>query len=331
MRCVYLTAAVSALFAAPAYAEAPAPDIARALLDAAAETNDQREIAAVSRALARTFPDTANSIDAYAQSLIDALATQERTAEASLHDSAAKDGSGASEETPPDGFWRLGAWEGVIDAGATLASGNSDNIAAGVSVDASLTRGKLTHNVTAGIDIGAAAAPASAANPDPDRELTQKRWYGAYKLDIAFSERSYAFARVSYEEDQFSGFDYRIFGGAGLGRFLYKSQPFTWLIEGGPGYRFSPIDDTRETESEFAAYASSKIDWVIRDGLLYEQNNDATWTASTSTFTSLTALTTSITNDISTGLSVNIRYETNPPLGRENLDTLVKASLKYGF
>ena len=91
------------------------------------------------------------------------------------------------------------------------------------------------------------------------------------------------------------------------------------------------IDITRDIEKEFAVYAASETDWLIREGLKLEQDFNVTWTSPTTTFQSVTSLTTEIWGDISTGLTFEYRYETNPPLGRENTDTIAKASLIYGF
>ena len=289
------------------------PDLARALLEAAAETGEADQVYAVANAVKEVFPDYSEAIDQEADNMASALTPPEPVAPPVPPEAP-------QEPSQPGGILGLGQWTGTFGAGATLATGNSENIAAGLSIDAKRATGKLTHNVKAGIDLASASGV-----------RTQKRWYGSYQLDINFSERTYAYSRFSYDEDEFSGFDYRLFGGAGLGHFLYKSEPFTWKIEGGPGYRFSPIDDTRETESEFALYASTEVDWQIRDGVLFEQNVNATWTDPTSTIESLTALTTTLTNTLSTSLSYRVRYETNPPDGRENTDTLLKASVNYGF
>ena len=84
-------------------------------------------------------------------------------------------------------------------------------------------------------------------------------------------------------------------------------------------------------EEEFALYGATEIDWVIRDGLVFEQDFNATWTEPTTTFQSITALTTKLTDSLSTAISYEYRYETSPPPGRENTDTTARASLTYGF
>ncbi|MCK5744703.1 MAG: DUF481 domain-containing protein, partial [Oricola sp.] len=239
---------------------------------------------------------------------------------AALPPEEAENPAAAAPPPPRGGLLAVRPWEGKISASGLLASGNSDNAAVGVGLDAVRTAGAFKHNIKGFFDLG-----------ESDGELNQKRWGLSYKLDYNFGERAYAYGRVSYEEDAFSGFDYRLFSGAGLGYYFAKTEPFTLKFEGGPGFRYSPVDDTREVESEFATYAAGEMDWMISDGVKFEQDVSVTWTQPTTTIQSVSSLTTQIWGDISTGLSFEYRYETDPPLGRENTDTIAKASLIYGF
>ena len=304
-------AAAGIVAVSPAIAQDEIPDLARAMLEAAEKTGDPAQIDAVANAVRDVFPDYADAIEMKRAAMVAEMDPPEVVETPPAEE---------EEEIDPRGVIGLGQWTGSISAGASLATGNSENVAAGFAIDARREHGIFAHNIEAGIDIASS-----------DGVRTQKRWYGAYQLDVSLSDRSYAYGRVSYDEDEFSGFDYRLFGGAGVGYYLTKSEPLTWKIEGGPGYRYSPIDDTRETESEFALYASTEVDWVINDAVLFEQNVGATWTTPTTTIESLTALTTTLTQTLSTSISYRVRYETDPPLGRENTDTLLKASVNYGF
>ncbi|MBT8471559.1 MAG: DUF481 domain-containing protein [Marinicaulis sp.] len=301
-----------ALAVCPALAadDAAIPDVVQALLDSVHETGDVEDIGAVTRAVVEVFPDYADAINAQSERRIAGLAPlKEIDADAA-----------PAEPSDKAGLLAVSPWDGKIQAGASFASGNSDNLALGLALDAARTAGAFTHNVKAFIDIA-----------ESNDVTNQKRWGGEYQLDYAFSDRTYAYTRFSYEEDEFSGFDYRLFGGVGLGHFLYKSESLTWKIEGGPGYRYSPIDLTREIEEQFAFYAASETDWVIREGVAFSQDFYVTWTSPTTTFQSVSALTTSLTEAISTALTLEYRYETDPPDGRVNSDTVARASVVYGF
>lgn len=288
---------------------APVPQIAEALLDAAYQTGDPAEIEAVTRAVKTVFMDYEAAIEARTQSV---LAQLEPASEPTLDDDA--------PPPPAKGFLAVAPWKGKINAGAALASGNSDNFSAGVAIDAARTAGDWVHNFNAFIDYA-----------ETNDITNQKRWGASYQLDYLFLDDTYFYGRLSYEEDDFSGFEFRVFGGAGIGHYLYRTEPFTWKLEGGPGYRYSPIDGSDRIEREFAVYGASELDWLIRDGLIFEQDVNTTWTAPTTTIQSLTSLTTALTENLSTGLSFEYRYETMPPLGRLKSDKIARASLVYGF
>lgn len=300
--------------AAPAAAQdnAPIPDLAQALLDAAYATGDPAEIAAVAKAVKTVFSDYEIAVATQTDEQIAALTPVNAPSEPIVPDANASRSNG--------GAFALSPWDGKIETSALFSSGNSDNSAVGVLIDASRTDGNFVHNFDAFFNLGAS-----------EGILNQKRWGAAYKLDYNFGDRTYAYGRFSYEEDEFSGFDYRLFAGAGLGHFLFQSDPFTWKVEGGPGFRYSPIDDTGEIDQQFAAYAASETDWVIREGVLFEQDFAVTYTDITTTLQSVTSLSTQLWGSISTGVSFEYRRETNPPTGRENTDTIAKAAVSYGF
>ncbi len=291
---------------------APIPDLAQALLNAAYETGSPEEISAVANAVKAVFPAYEIAISAQTNQQIASLTA------APVENLAVQPEAGSRNAN--NGIFAISPWDGKIELSALLSSGNSENTAVGVLVDAARTDGDFVHNFDAFFNLGSS-----------DNVLNQKRWGAAYKLDYNFNDRTYAYGRFSYEEDAFSGFDYRLFTGVGLGHHLYQSEPFTWKVEGGPGFRYSPIDDTREVDQQFAAYAASETDWRIREGVLFEQNFAVTYTSITTSLSSVTSLSTQLWGSISTGVSFEYRHETNPPVGRLNTDTIAKAAVSYGF
>jgi len=314
-----MSATVAALHvaASAAVAQEPTaiPDIAQALLNAAYETGDPNEIEAVAKAVKAVFPDYEVAITNQAADKVATLTADDEIVETA-------DAETADNLSPPEdaGVFAISPWDGKVETSALFSSGNSNNSAVGILIDAKREGQNFVQNFDAFVNLGAS-----------EGVLNQKRWGAAYKLDYNLSDRTYAYGRFSYEEDEFSGFDYRLFAGVGLGYFLFDSDPFTWKVEGGPGYRYSPIDDTREIDQQFAVYAASETDWTIREGVLFEQDFSVTYADVTTTLQSITSLSTKLWQSISTGVSFEYRHETNPPAGRENTDTIAKAAVSYGF
>ncbi|MEM9705753.1 MAG: DUF481 domain-containing protein [Pseudomonadota bacterium] len=298
-------------------------DISHAMLQAAAETGDASQVDAVENALFRIYPARKSEITKIAARWRAAVMITNGTAEpgaAGLRQATDQTGAERAPGAQQAPAQAAAPWKGKIVASFANASGNAENTTVGFALNAERKAGALTHSVTGFFDI----ASANGAQ-------TQQRWGAGYQLDYDIGERSYGFARANYEEDAFSGFDYRLFGGVGAGYFIRNSDQLTWKVEGGPGYRYSPVDDTREVQSEVAFYAANETDWTIREGVVFEQDVFITWTNPTTTIQSVTGLTAALTNAISAGVSYDVRYETNPPAGRVNTDTVLRGNLSYGF
>lgn len=339
---LFALSALTALACAPSFAaqpiesEAPTPipDVARAMIDAAYETEDPVQVSAVANAAMQVFPKEAEAIGAYADKKREALSSPLFAGR--VKDELVVTAEPEKEKQPPSvdarpdevelkpgkapKFLGLGPWKGKATASGLRSTGNSQNAAAGFQFEAHRDFGDFTHNLAGRFDFGKSKG-----------KTTQQRWGASYKLDYRYSDKTYAFARLSYDEDAFSGFDYRLFAGLGVGRRLFNTEGFKWKVEGGPGYQYAPIDDTREVDNHPAAYLSSETDWLIRDGLKFEQDVNGTWTSPTSTIVSQTTLTTVLTDTLSTGISYLYRYETDPPSGRLNEDTTFRLNLTYGF
>ncbi|MGE0409239.1 MAG: YdiY family protein [Amphiplicatus sp.] len=302
----------------------------RAMLDAAAETGKLNEIAAVASAARRVYPDDAEAIDAYARALMTAVTAKVTsdilTVKASPppeKKAPSLDASVDAVDFPPGAapkWLKLGPWAGKAVASGLVSSGNSKNAAAGLHIEARREIGAMTHRLTGYFDYGKSRGVKN-----------QERWGGSYKLDYLLGDNTYAYGRFSYDEDAFSGYDYKIFGGLGVGRYFVRKPALQIKAEAGPGYQYSPIDGSNEVEKRAAIYASNEIDWVIRAGLKFEQDLNGTWTSPTTTLMSKTALTISLTDTLSTGVSFLYRYETDPPPGRFNTDTTLRMNLIYGF
>ncbi len=330
-----LLAASAAVSAQPApdetahVSDAP-PEVVRAMLDAAAETGEISQISAVANAAKLVFSDSIEEIEAYAEGLTARLligATSDlvmvRAKPAKEPPRVEVDDSVDAEELQPaeaPKWLKLGEWDGKATASGILASGNSDTAAAGLHFDTRREFSYFTHNISLYFDYGTSKGVKS-----------QQRWGGAYKLDYLLGDNTYAYGRFSYDEDEFSGFDYKLFGGLGVGHNFYDTKNFKLKVEGGPGYQYAPIDDSREVDSRVALYASGELHWIIRPGLKFQQKINATWTNPSSTLVSNSAITTALTDTLSTGISFLYRYETDPPANRVNTDTTFRLNLTYGF
>ena len=227
----------------------------------------------------------------------------------------------AQEEEAAEG------WSGSVEFSAASATGNSDTLNVGLATEVTNEVGRYIHLFKGSFNYAEA-----------DDIETQNNLQLSYDLDIQLRDCTYAYGRVQYDQDEFSGFENRIFVGGGLGHYLIEDEGATWKIEGGPGYRYSRLEepdpvpmDFEDSESEFAIYASSEYERLIREGVQFTHLLESTYTQSNTSLKTVAALTTKLTDSLSSKVSYEVRYETDPPAGNENTDTLLKASILFGF
>jgi len=287
----------------------PPPGSWRATLKSAVETGDADKVATVVEALKAAYPAEAVAIEAAVP---------------------------VPPPPPEYGFFDARGWDGEIEVSATLATGNSENTAFGATGVAKNEIGRWAHAFSAYAYLGGA-----------DGVRTQERFGALYALDATITDRTYAFSRLEYEDDRFSGFEFRVLYSAGVGVQVFDRDAFKWAVETGPGVRYSSIQQTidadpasptfgaqipaEDSTTDFAAYAASDLSWDVTDAASFVNETDVTYTETTTTVTNRIAFDTKINGSVSTRLSLRVRYETDPPEGREDTDTVFKAAVVVGF
>ena len=149
---------------------------------------------------------------------------------------------------------------------------------------------------------------------------------------------------ISYEVDQFTGFDSRTFLGGGLGYHVYDGAKTKWTVRGGPGVK---IDEVKreittdalgaaliipaETETSLGAVARSAYAYKFNDNVSFSNDTDVLYGETSTQVENSAALTAAISKSISARMSFNVRYDTNPADGFEDTDTALKIALVYGF
>ena len=312
-------------------ADAP-PNYAKEMLEAAARTLDAAQVAAVAYAAIEVFPDQTEEIETYSAKLRAALSPFSVVSVENIIVRA--------ENKPPEPaptpeirtadkplkpakapfFLDLGDWTGTASATGLISSGNSRNATAGLRVEAQSPEDVFTHHIRGYFDYGRSQGAKNT-----------QRWGGAYQLDYAFRENTSIFARGSYDEDAFDGFEYRLFAGFGASQWVVRNEKITLKFEGGPGYQLAPIALTDDDNSGIAFYGNSEFDWVLRDGLKFEQRNSVTATNPTTRFVTTNAVTIAFTDYLSTGFSYEYNYLVNPPEGAANATRIFRSNLSYQF
>ena len=219
-------------------------------------------------------------------------------------------------------------WTGEGGLSAGMTTGNTETTDVGLALD-----------IARETQIWKAGLEAQADFGKTDGVENKNRFFLAGQLDRQMTDRMYGFGRLSYEEDQFSGFDSRLFVGGGLGYEVLNSERTGWTLEGGPGLK---IDETKprtvdgvllpaETTESVSVFGASNYAFQFNDNVSFSNDTDVLYAQESTQLVTVSALTAKLTDALSARISYDVRHDTDPPSGFESTDTATRVSLVYAI
>lgn len=218
-------------------------------------------------------------------------------------------------------------WSGEGSFSASASTGNTETSHVGLGVKLGYETGRWLYAFNTSADYG-----------ETDGQETENRFLIGGNVDVKLGDKLFGFGQASYESDDFSGFESRIFAGGGLGYEIFDTPKTKWKVRGGPGFK---IDEVRpvvtngvvttpgETVESFSAIANSDFGFQFNDNVGLTNVTTALYAKESTQLTNVTALTATLTNTLSARVSFDVRHDTNPPDGFEATDTITKVSLVY--
>ena len=299
-----------------ASAKAAAPEMTAEFAKARAESR----ATLISRMIAEIgmHPDKAGSIlDAAVAAAPDDEQVLRSTAMAAFpeatFDAPAKPAPAASEEDEEPPF------TGEVAAGANVTSGNTDSTAASLSTALKWDFGKWEVESNGSLDYAS----------DGDTKTAQ-RYYLDSTVRRDITKRLYGFGFASYTDDQFSGYKYETAANAGLGYRIFTGKVFKLDVEAGPGYRYSELTDGG-VETEPTARIASGLIWNLNRNAKLTNDFAVNLGTDKAITTDTLALTTKLIGALAARASVELRHNSSPPAGNEELDSISKLSLVYSL
>ena len=221
--------------------------------------------------------------------------------------------------------------EGSVSAGVT--TGNTETTDLGIGVNMTRDTGVWAFGVEALADYG-----------EIDGAESKNRWFLSGTVDRQINDRLFGFGRVSYEQDEFSGFDSRTFVGGGLGYEVLTGEQASWTVRGGPGLKIDEIAEIISTdamgmtvttpavtEESFSFVASSNFEYAFNENVKLSNDTNALYAETSTQLNNTLALTAQLSSALSARISFDVRHDTEPPAGFESTDTATRVSLVYGF
>lgn len=290
------------------YNRGPDPDPIRQMLAAAIASKKDGDVEAVGALAKKTSPDRIADIDAM---LTDYRA--KRTAEKKAEADAARAKLAAAQ------FWQN--WKGEGQIGASQSSGNTKS--AGLSLGLALNR--------KGIDWD----QRFRAQGDYQRtngRTSVERYLVEYEPQIKVSDRAFAYGLGRWERDRVLGFGNRWNASAGFGYRVITGKAMTLSLKAGPAWRETDYYAGRgRSESELTGLGGLDFGWTLSPTLKLTQVASTTIGERNTAASSLTALNAKLIGGLSARFSYSAELDTNPPPGIENVDTLTRFTLVYGF
>jgi len=306
MRRVIWIMAISAGIAQPALAAdtppptpvAPQPDPLTAMVESAVAKGSDAEMDAVIKYAAEAAPDRAGQFRALADRRRKARA-EERLARL-RHASA------------------LALWDGQIELGGFRTTGNTDTVGLSGALRMKREGLKWRHKFEASADYQQSAGLTS-----------RERYTGSYENNYKFDEKAYLVSLVQYENDRFLGYDARYAASAGLGYRALEGR-ITLDLEAGPAMRSTRFT-AGGSETAIAGRGSIDFSWKLSPTVKLEQDVSLYVDKINSSVVGTTSLNAKLFGPLSARFSYHVQFEGEPIDGREQLDTLSRASLVYDF
>jgi len=211
-------------------------------------------------------------------------------------------------------------WKGDAELGVLKTNGNTRNQNITFKGKIVNDRDKWRHTVTG-----------EALNSSEQGNTTAERYFLSGKSDYKLSDKSYIFGLLTYENDRFSGYDYRATETLGYGRNVIKRDILTLDLEAGLGARQSKLGATGENQNEGLIHLAGSLGWKISDTSTFSEDLSSDIGEKSTVTKSVTALKTQIVGNLASKVSFTAKYTSKVPADVTKLDTETAVTLVYSF
>lgn len=166
---------------------------------------------------------------------------------------------------------------------------------------------------------------------------TRERFVFDYGVRYDLLDWYYGVSTTRVEFDRFTGYDYRISEVLGAGfRILDNGGAHKLFAEIGAGARINklaadPMDGSDLTLSEFIARIAINYDWAISEDLTLSNRASGLLGSNSITLENDLVLSARINGSLSARFSFGTFFESDPPPGTSQVDTVSRVSLSYTF
>ena len=210
-------------------------------------------------------------------------------------------------------------WKASAELGFVTTSGNTETETLNAKATISTDREQWRHKGEVSV----------LKSSDAVNTTAQKHSF-MVQSDYKLEGKNFLFGLVTYDDDKFSGYDYRTTEAIGYGRRVIEEADMMLDLEIGPGARQSKLD-TGVTENESTLRMAAIYDWTISktskfgEALTIEIGEDVTVTKS------VTTLASQIEGNLSMKITFTYKDTSEVPVDVDETDTETAITLVYNF
>jgi len=206
-----------------------------------------------------------------------------------------------------------------LELGAIFTTGNAENENVNYSVVVDWLRNDWEYQFST-----------EGLRASQDTELTAQRLYHFARARQNLSESSYWVSRVAYEDDRFSGYDYQADATVSYGRSMLQNIDNMSLdADIGVGYRKSVSEE--DTFNEAIIRLAGEYEWGVSETATFFQDLSIEAGEETSIFRSQTGVESQVLDSVVMRVSLEVKHQTEVPVGRKKTDTATVISLVWNF
>ena len=235
----------------------------------------------------------------------------------------------------------ISTFKGEGSLGLIVNSGNTNNESLNGSIKASYEVNKWLHDFVI-----------TAKRVKETDRTTAERYLFTEKSAYSFSERTYAFVSVRYDDDRFDGFEYQSSAATGIGWTLVDTATQHFNAEVGLGKRRNKLDTRDFTVDVNGFFVDQNGLIVAPNSLVIEEtisrfSEHWDWQATETTTLTQDLLVESgdsnTTSELDLGLKVrintslalqvayNVKHNSDPPVDTKDTDRTTSITLVFGF
>lgn len=219
------------------------------------------------------------------------------------------------------------AFSGEGEIGLLITSGNSETDSINAKAGLKYEKNHLLSEANAAALYSSEKTEIDGKKKD---KVSAEKYNYSAKIGYKFNPANYVFINSTYEDDRFSGYDYKTTNSLGYGRKLVTGDKVNIGIEMGPGYRYDKLEGgATENETIFRGYA--KFIYKLTGSATFQQDITLVTGSSNTNTKSVSALKAQIIGALSMKASYTVDNNSDVPDDKEKTDTETALTLVYDF